>query len=54
LIGLKVHVLSEMLWPFTTSARAPRSKPFLAKPKLWKLQLGKEKHKVHHALNKGR
>jgi len=35
-----------MLWPFATSART-KSKPFLAKPEFWKLQLGKEKHKVH-------
>jgi len=31
-LGLKVHVLNKMLWPFATSART-RSKPFLAKPK---------------------
>jgi len=34
LSGVKVHVFGKMLWPFTTSARATRSKPFLAKPKL--------------------
>jgi len=28
LFGLKVHVLNKMLWPFTTSARIARSKPF--------------------------
>jgi len=33
LSGLKVHVLNKMLWPFTTSARTTRWKPFLAKPK---------------------
>ena len=51
LSGLKVHVLNKMLWPFTTSARI-RSKPFWAKPEFYKLQLGKEKHKVHHVPNK--
>ena len=52
LSGLKVHVLNEMLWPFTTRVRTTRSKPFLAKPEFEKLQLDKEKHKVHHVLNK--
>jgi len=51
LSGLKIHVVNKMLWPFTTSARTTRSKPYLAKPKFWKLQLGKEKNKVH-VLNK--
>jgi len=32
LSGLKVHVLSKMLWPFSTSAGETRSKPFLAEP----------------------
>jgi len=48
LSGIKVHVLSKMLWPFTTSARTTGSKPFLDKPEFKKLQLGKEKHKVHY------
>jgi len=29
-----------------------RASRFLAKPKFYKLRLGKEKHKVHHVLNK--
>jgi len=41
-----------MLWPFTTSARTTKSKPFLATPKFYKRQLGKEKPMVHHVLNK--
>jgi len=28
LSGVKVHVLNKILWPFTTSARTTRSKPF--------------------------
>ena len=52
LSGLKVHALNKMLWPFTTSTRTTRSKPFLPKPKFYKLQLGKEKRKVNHVLNK--
>jgi len=31
LSGLKVHVLNKMLWPFTTTARTAKRKPFLAK-----------------------
>ena len=49
---LTVHVLNKMLWPFTTSARTTRSKLFLAKPEFRKVQIGKEKHKVHRVLNK--
>jgi len=33
LSGLKVFALNKMFWPFTTSARATRSKSLLAKPK---------------------
>jgi len=52
LFDFKVNVVNKLLWPLTTSARTTRSKLFLAKPKFYKLQSGKEKQKVHHILNK--
>jgi len=34
LSGLKVHVLNKMLWPFATTARTTRSKPFFGLAKV--------------------